>query len=211
MKWEDLLKIVGDEPVFSSALLMSGDRSRLNIRLQLSRWTKSGRVVQLRRGLYLLAKPYRKLSPHPFMLANCMKRPSYISLQTALSFYGMIPENVPTLTSVTAGRPEKLLTEEGSFIFKHVKKSFFNSYSMIEVGDRQSAFIATPEKSLLDLVYLTTGGETFAFLRELRLQNTERLDLDRLREMAEKSGSSKLKLAVERIIKVIGEEAYKEL
>lgn len=211
MKWEDILNTVGNEPVFSSALLMAGNRSRQNILLQLSRWTKTGKLIQLRRGLYLPARPYRKVIPHPFLLANKIKKASYVSLQSALAYYGMIPENVPVVTSVTTMRPEKVDTDEGTFSFRHVKKSFFNGYCSLEIVEGQTIFIATPEKSLLDLIYLTPGGETFEYLRELRLQNTDRLDLNSLRELAKKAGSTKLGLAVKQVIKIIGEEEYKDL
>lgn len=211
MKWEYLIKTVGDEPVFSSSLLMAGRQSRADIQLQLARWGKAGKIIQLRRGLYVLASPYRKVHPHPFILANSIKKASYISLQSALSFYGMIPENVPAVTSVTTSRPEIVNTAEGTFIFKHIKKSLFKGYSRMEVADRQPIFIATPEKSLLDLIYLTPGGHTLEYLRELRLQNFERLDLNILKQSAVESGIPKLKSAVKQIIKIIGTEEYREL
>lgn len=57
----------------------------------------------------------------------------------------------------------------------------------------QHAFVATPEKALLDLAYLHPGGDSPAYLQELRLQNLERLDLDGLQQMAERAGKSKLR------------------
>ncbi len=211
MKLESLIKIVADEPVFSSSLLMAGEQSRANIQLQLARWGKAGKIIQIRRGLYVLASPYRKVQAHPFLLANSIRKASYVSLQSALSFHGMIPENVPTVTSVTTARPETVNTTEGAFIFKHIKKSLFNSYSRIEVADRQSVFIATPEKSLLDLIYLTPGGHTLQYLKELRLQNFERLDLNILKKLAVESGIPKLSSAVKQIIKIIETEEYRDL
>jgi predicted transcriptional regulator of viral defense system len=211
MKWKDLIEIVGNEPVFSSSLLMAGKQSRANIQLQLTRWGKAGKIIQLRRGLYVLSNPYRKVQPHPFLLANSIKKASYISLQSALSFYGMIPENVPAVTGVTTSRPEIVNTAEGTFIFKHIKKSLFKGYCRTEVSDRQSIFIATPEKSLLDLIYLTPGGHTLEYLRELRLQNFERLDLNVLKQLAVESEIPKLKSAVKQIIKIIGTEEYGDL
>jgi len=66
MEFNDLLDLVGEEPVFNSALLMAGDVNPGLMRQQLSRWVKSGKVYQLRRGLYALAPPYQKCKPHPF-------------------------------------------------------------------------------------------------------------------------------------------------
>jgi len=67
MKWDQLLALVAEEPVFSSGLLLSGEVAEPQVRLQLSRWVKAGRLVQLRRGLYCLAPPWQKVAPHPFL------------------------------------------------------------------------------------------------------------------------------------------------
>jgi predicted transcriptional regulator of viral defense system len=70
MKFDQLLRVVGDEPVFSSSLLLINGQDPVDIRRQLSRWVKRGRLIQLRRGLYMLSENYRKKTPHPFLLAN---------------------------------------------------------------------------------------------------------------------------------------------
>src|SRR5512134_71933 len=119
MEFERLLEIVGDEPVFETGLLLAGPVNPSAVRLQLSRWTKSGRVYQLRRGLYALAPPYQKLKPHPFLIANRLQRGSYVSGASALAFYRLIPETVQITTSVSAGRPERLKTPLGVFEFRH--------------------------------------------------------------------------------------------
>lgn len=63
MEFDHLLNLVGDEPVFESALLLAGDINPKVVRLQLTRWDKNGRIYQLRRGLYVLAPPYQKQCP----------------------------------------------------------------------------------------------------------------------------------------------------
>jgi predicted transcriptional regulator of viral defense system len=185
MDYERLLELVGDEPIFETSLLLAGKVNPNNVRLQLTRWTKSGRVYQLRRGVYMVAPPYQKVKPHPFLIANHLQRASYVSGQSALSLYGLIPDVVQLITSVTAGRPELLETPLGIFEFRHIKPELLCSYRMIELGNDQQALIATPEKALLDLVYLTPGGDTPEYLRELRLQNLDRLDIDELRRLVE--------------------------
>jgi hypothetical protein len=67
MEFEQLLEIVGNEPVFETSLLLAGDVDPADVRRQLSRWTKAGRLYQLRRGLYALAPPFQKVKPHPFL------------------------------------------------------------------------------------------------------------------------------------------------
>ena len=100
MEFNRVIEIVQDEPVFETGLLLAGHVDPNNIRRQLTRWTKSGRIYQLRRGLYALAPPYQKVKPHPFYVANRLVRGSYVSCQSALTFYGLIPESVPTAVSV---------------------------------------------------------------------------------------------------------------
>ncbi|HUV66886.1 MAG TPA: hypothetical protein VMW24_23570 [Sedimentisphaerales bacterium] len=104
MKWEELLLKVADEPVFRTGFFAASGESLPGLRLQLSRWTKAGKLIQLKKGLYTLAEPCRKVNPHPFVLANAMKKASYVSLHSALGHFGMIPEYVPTVTSVTTQR-----------------------------------------------------------------------------------------------------------
>ena len=199
MEFRELLEIVGDEPVFESALLLAGDVDPADVRRQLSRWTGAGRVYQLRRGVYALAPPHRKVRPHPFLVANALVRGSYVSLQAALAHEGLIPEYTPVVTSVTTGRPGRWATPLGDFIFRHVKKDWFGGYRLVEVAEDQRAFLASPEKALLDLVYLEPGGDAPAYLGELRLGNLERLDLVALDRLAHESGSPKLRRAARTI------------
>ncbi len=208
MKWEKLLQIVGGEPVFSSSLLRTGSVNPVDIGKQLSRWVKSGKLIQIRRGLYALSERYSKTQPHPFYIANRIQRASYVSLQSALEYYGLIPEYVPAVTSVTTGRPRTFEIPLGDFIFRHIKKEFFFAYRLTDVGDNQSAFIASPEKALLDLLYLTPGSDNPSYLRELRLQNLDRLNVEHLKTTAGSMGSRKLIRAAElmdSLIKELGE------
>jgi predicted transcriptional regulator of viral defense system len=180
MKFKELLELIGEEPIFKSSLLMAGNRSALPVRLQLSRWVSEGKILQIKRGLYVVTKPYRNKEPHPFLIANMIKKASYISLQSALEYYGIIPEYVPKITSVTTGRPKELNTKLGNFIFKHLKKELFWGYKEQEIIKGTGVFIATPEKALLDLIYLIPDSDNLAYIEELRLQSNEKLDIELL-------------------------------
>ncbi len=205
MKFEDLLDAVGEEPVFESGLLLVGDVNAADVRRQLSRWTRSGKIVQLRRGLYALAPPYRKVKPHPFVLANRLVPASYVSVESALAHHGMIPEHVPQTVSVTAARPGERENVYGAFDFRNVRRGLFWGSELVELGGGQRAFVASPEKALLDRVHLTDGGGTEDHLRGLRLQNLERLDLARLAEFARRTSSPKIRRAA-RVIAELAEE-----
>lgn len=207
MEFGELLKIVGDEPVFETALLLTGEVNPANVRRQLSRWTGSGKLYQLRRGLYALAPPFQKIKPHPFLIANRMVRSSYVSCQSALAHYDLIPEYVPTVTSVTPGRPARWKTSFGIFEFYHLKSDLLRGYRQVEAAEGQRAFIASPEKSLLDLIYLHPGADSPMYLRELRLQNLEQLNLEELHQLADLAGKPKLQRAASFIAELAAVEA----
>jgi predicted transcriptional regulator of viral defense system len=205
MEFSELVDIVGDEPVFESGLLLAGAADPRLISMQLSRWKKAGKLCQLRRGLYTLAPPFQKIQPHPFLLANRLVPASYVSLQSALAYYGMIPEHTPVTTSVTTGRPGRRDTPLGVFDFIHLQASLFAGFDFIDVSDSQQAFVASPEKALLDLVYITPGGDRRAYLQELRLQDLDRLDLDALEGLARQMGKPKLLRAAAEVRRLAGE------
>jgi len=196
MKFQELLLLIGNEPLFTTDVLLAGDVSPDAVRLQLSRWVRGGKLIQLRRGLYALAPPYQRTPPHPFLIANYLLRPSYVSLQSALAHYGLIPEFTPVTTSVTTGRPQRWQTRLGRFEFRHVKNAFWFGFELTPLGQEQSAFVATPEKALLDLIHLHPGGDTLAYLQELRLQNLDTLDWERLAAYVQRMASPKLHRAL---------------
>ncbi|NHQ60110.1 hypothetical protein G9409_05820 [Chlorobium sp. BLA1] len=123
-----------------------------------NRAMQHGELLQLRRGLYLLASNPQKSLPHPFVLAQALQPGSYISMETALSFHGWIPESVPTTLSVLPGRRQ--------FMVDHPLLGFYRFYPLalqqgrfLQAVDRQSfsgqtALVAQPLRALFDIVCL---------------------------------------------------------
>ena len=148
----------------------------------------------------MLAEPYASQQPHPFVLANEMRRASYISMQSALAWFGCIPEYVSAVTSVTTERPEVLETAKGRIIFRHIKKDLLWGMTRVDVSPSQVALVALPEKALIDLLYLTPGSDHADYLDELRLEPGDRLSPDRLLEMAGRTGSGKVQRAVRYLV-----------
>lgn len=206
MDFTRLLEIVGDEQVFDTGLLLAGDVDPNHVRRQLSRWTKAGRIIQLRRGLYSLAAPYQKVKAHPFSVANRMVHGSYVSCQSALAYFGLIPEYVPATISVSSSRPNRWNTAMGTFIFRHIKLELVFGYSFEDLGDGNRAFVAKPEKALLDLIHLTPRADDEAFLEGLRLQNFDRVDLNVLKNLAAQSSRPKLMRAAELVSRIAQSE-----
>ena len=200
MKFDDLLSIVGDEPVFETGLLLAGDISAAYLRRQLTEWVNVGKLNQLRRGLYALAAPYQRTPPHPFLVANRLSPGSYVSLQASLAYDHLIPEHEAAVTSVTGRRPGTWDTPYGCFHYRRVQPDLLFGYEIRPLGDGQSAFVATPAKALLDLVYLQPGGDSLEFLEGLRLQNLDQLDTTLLLRLAQESGRPKLQRAAKQIV-----------
>ena len=206
MEYDTLLEITASDPLFESSLLFAGDVNPNQIRVQLARWVKTGKILRIRRGLYALASPYQKMKPHPFYVANHLQRSSYVSLQSALALYGLIPEVLSVTTSVTTGRPERLETPLGTYQFWHIKTPLLFGYHLRDFGG-QNALVASPEKALLDLIYLNAVADPAAFLAGLRLQNIEQLDHNLLIAQSERFGMPKMRKMAKEILRLISATA----
>jgi predicted transcriptional regulator of viral defense system len=196
MRWIQLQEIIREQSIFETAVLLAGDDvSPYQVQKQLSDWTKAGKVIQLRRGVYTLPDQ----NPHPFVVANHLIPGSYVSLQMALGYYHLIPEHVAVITSVTTGRSAQFKNRIGRFSFRHIHPNLFFGITYRLLVDDEYAYVAAPEKALLDLVHFTTRGDSAAFLDSLRLQHLDILDIDQLHRFAERSGKPKLKRAAAHI------------
>ncbi len=185
MKFEDFMKKIGDLPVIDTESLLAGITDSKPFKVQISRWQKGGKLIQIKRGIYLLNAPYRQIEPSGFYVASVLKRPSYISLEKALEYYNLIPEAITIFTSVTTKRPGKFISKAGTFEYQHIQKKFFWGYQSILLK-QQTAFIAFPEKALLDFFYFRGVKIDGDYLAEMRLQNVQDINFPRLMEYARK-------------------------
>lgn len=205
MKWPELLRLLGGTGCFDASMLLAGPDSPPEVRRQLSRWTASGRLIQIRRGLYALAPPFARSPPNVLAIAARIRKPSYVSLQSALSFHGVTPESTPVVTSVTTGRPGRFDNPLGQFLYRHVSRSLFWGYHETDVGGGERGYVALPEKALLDLFHLTPGAIGSSFIRELRL-SPDALDARRMRQFAKRAARPKLTRAAAVTIRILEEE-----
>lgn len=157
----------------NQVLLWEKDFDRNN----LTRWCKKGLLVKLRNQYYAFSE-YRQIPEFSRYVANRMYAPSYISLHSALSFYGMIPEEVVQLTSVTTLKTAKFENAFGTFHYQNVKTPLFFGYEIKTVQialpyshreNGRGLMFATPEKALLDLLYLNPYYKSDQDMKELRL------------------------------------------
>ena len=161
MKYSELRKRL-KKRIFSKQDLRLGGGKVFDY--QLSLWQKQQYIIKLKNGVYLFADEASRVSPEE--VAFHVYSPSYISLEKALSIYGLIPEMVYSVTSVTPRTTRSFKNRFGNFIYKHIKPSLFFGYREIK-EDQSFYLLAEPEKALLDYLYLHKiyAGEGWEELR----------------------------------------------
>lgn len=134
------------------ALWVGGRGARLDALLK--RALATAEVRRVHRGLYCLSDSYMRGKINPLELAQRIHGPSYVSLETALSQHGWIPEAVQAITSVALGRSRIFSTPVGLFSFTRVpQRRFLSGVRRVSVEGGGAYFLATPLKALADLVY----------------------------------------------------------
>ena len=184
----------------NQVLLWEKDFDRNN----LTRWCRKGLLVKLRNQFYAFPE-YRQVPDFSRYVANRMYAPSYISLHSALAFYGMIPEEVVQLTSVTTLKPAKFENLFGTFHYQSVKRALFFGFETMTMQNGRRLLFATPEKALLDLLYLNPYYKSESDLVELRLDEDymqNELNKERLMDYLSRMSSKTLDQIISRLIKV---------
>lgn len=201
MKFTQLLQDVESLPWFDLPLLtqLSGEPKR-QLTSQIHQWIRGHKLIPLRRGLYTLADPYRRVQLMPLQLANELVKPSYLTGLWALSYYGLIPEKVAAFTSVTTRVTREFQNAFGNFAYSSLKKDFFWGFVSVHIGE-VPVWIAEPEKAVLDFWHLQRGDWTEGRLTEMRFQNTELLDFIKLGRYATEWASPRLQLFAARFEK----------
>lgn len=157
-----------------AAFWVGNDGARVDALLK--RAVGAGEVLRLRRGLFALAEPYRRVRLHPFELAQRLHGPSYVSLEGALSHHGWIPEAVYAVTSVTSERSRSFATPIGMFSFTRVPQQlFYAAVRRTELEPDAFCLLASPLKALADYVYVHRCDWTAAdpVLHSLRVEEEE--------------------------------------
>lgn len=151
MKYNELIAII-KKPVFSrNDLALFGYKVH---DYQFSLWVKKGYLVRLKNGIYAFARELEKLEGEEIAFLLC--QPSYLSLESALAWYGFIPEIVYAFTSVTSRITRTFENPCGRFIYRHLNSRLFWGYVEMKT-DQGPYLLAEPEKALLDYFYLNSG------------------------------------------------------
>ncbi|MFH1187394.1 MAG: hypothetical protein V1688_00870 [bacterium] len=174
MKYIDLINKI-KEPIFSLQ-----DLRLLGLKVfpyQISDWAKKGYIIPLKNGLYAFADKKNVLAGEH--IAFSLYQPSYISMERALSFYGLIPEMVYSHTCVTAKTTRTFENIFGVFSYRHIKREMFFGYLEL-TKNNQPYLIAEPEKALIDFLYLNRNKiKTKADIDEMRFNSDELKKIDR--------------------------------
>ena len=145
---------------------------------------QSGELIRLKRGLYVLPPEMSGKKISMGLVANHLYAHSYVSMQTALREYGLIPERVMTTKSMTTARSKEFDTPLGSFVYKQCQPDYFRIGVTMRTEAGVSYLIATPEKALCDLV-ITTSKLNLRFMKSAReyLEEDIRMDMEALKRM----------------------------
>jgi hypothetical protein len=119
---------------------------------------KQGVLVLVKNGLYIPGPASLVRGPEPFLLANHIWGPSYVSLESAMSYWGMIPERVYEVSSVTTKLSKIYTTPVGRFSYTHLPLPYYAlGIQQTKLTDKQNVLLASPEKALCDKVVATSG------------------------------------------------------
>ena len=132
----------------------------------LNDWLNNGRIKRIRRFWYADSS-FNPEGYDYFFIANKIYSPSYISLESALSHYGFIPETTLQITSVSTRKTNLFDTQFGIFSYQSIKNELYFGYEIIENNNRPFA-LATPEKAILDYLYLHSEISSIEDLEGLR-------------------------------------------
>ncbi|MGE0088143.1 MAG: hypothetical protein AB7S50_01550 [Bacteroidales bacterium] len=171
----------------------------------LTNWVKKGYLLKLRNSLYSFPE-YLENPEFTYFIANRMYRPSYISLQTCMAFYGLIPEAVTQITSISSLKTADFKNNFGYFQYQSVQPNLFFGYEQKPLLKDLSILIASPEKAILDFLYLNPMYNTVDEILELRIDSEifeEIISIEILKDYAKRFNSIQLNKRIDLLIESI--------
>lgn len=176
-------------------------------RRRLNEWQDKGYIKKLRRGYYMFADT--ALSEETlFLVANKLYAPSYVSFEMALSYYGLIPEGVYSITSASSKKTIKFKTPIGEFFYRSLKPQLLFGYSLEALG-KQAYKLAEMEKAVLDYLYLNSKSTRKTDLQEWRFEGREflaRADLNKFYRYVKAYSSPSLEKRAKQFIDFIQQQ-----
>ncbi len=201
MRFLKLKEKLGDQLVFTSNDIKKIDNNFSYRRL--SEWQDKDYITKIIKGYYIFSN-IEINEEVLFSIANKIYTPSYVSLESALSYYNFIPEGVFKITSISTKKTNEFETKVGSFIYKNIKPSYFSNYIVIGKKERKIK-IASPEKAIVDYFYFTYDIKTKADIESLRFNKNiiqEEADPQKIREIIKKIGNKSLSKRVNKFLSI---------
>ena len=211
-------QITGEE--FDYQALLGVLRGYERPRDKITNLLRKGAIIRVKKGIYVFGERYTRRPYSREVLANMVYGPSYVSLDYALHYYGLIPERVEAVTSMTCNRGRRFTTPLGLFIYRGITMSAYQigiDQVMIEWG--RSFLIAIKEKALADKIHddrgtaIRTQDEMRTYLLDsLRIDEEElaRLDHEKVSLIAERYKSRKIRLLSGLIRRLVGRKSSHE-
>jgi len=205
MKYSEFREQVKKYPFFRSNIFEHlTDKPNL-LRRQMVDWVRRGLVIVLKKGIYTLNVDDRSAKLAPYFLANNLYVPSYISLESAMAYYGFIPEKVSLITSVTTRKSQEFHNKIGDFKYYHIKTLFYDYFTTVLDEFGNNFYLATPEKALIDFICIRLLKlhkiDSDIFTVSYRLQNLEKLDIKKIKAISSLYSSKKINYLVNLLIK----------
>lgn len=150
-------------PEIDYTALVSALSGYRQVRAKIRQLLREGVIERVKKGLYVFGPAYARTPISKEILANLIYGPSCISLEYALAYYGLIPERVEQVTSITPKRNKRFATSLGIFSYRYLPlEKYTLGLTLRAVDDKRQCLIATPEKALVDYLY---------FLRNTQVDN----------------------------------------
>lgn len=190
MKYQEFEKQI-NKPFFSREDIKTNGFKLYNH--QLSSWVKKGYLQRAKQGFYIFSNKKEELDPKE--ISFHIYHPSYVSLESALSFYGAIPEVVYATTCVTTKPNRKFSNIFGNFIYRNIRPGLFWGYDVFETK-HSKYLLASKEKALLDFLYLNKIDDNG--FEEMRINEDflKNIDKDKLAVYLKEYHSKKLEKIV---------------
>jgi len=172
-------------------------------RTNLTRWVKQGYLLKIRQDWYAFSDCLTEPEAARY-IAYKIYQPSYISLHLALSIYGIIPEAVSRITSVTTSRTTAYSNAMGEFSYQSIKPDMYFGYKQVPLAYGGFYQLAMPEKAIVDLLYLYPEYKNEESMLDLRFDEwwmQNELDKERLRSYTEKCSIKSVQKRIELLLK----------
>ncbi len=200
MHFYDFEKKMIDYPVFTAQEARNIFFREINLSVQISQWVGNGYLKKIKKGLYILSNREKEINP--MALAEKIYSPSYLSLEYALNYYGIIPDIPGTYTSVSSRKTMNFKNDFGYFSYQKIKPEFFTGYQPLT--DKGVSFaLAYPEKAIMDYIYFNKNklATKFEFWEEMRINEDFKFDKKRIEFYKKIFHDKKIDVLVDSLLK----------